>query len=141
MKLFTTFEGVGVDQMYREHILDHYHNPRNFGTLENAERFHDLNPLCGDEIEMFVKFENGKIADIRFTGRGCAISQASASMLTDAAKGKGGGIVTLMNREGMQELVGIEVAPMRVKCMMLPLKVLKTLVYMHEGKLLEGDAE
>lgn len=134
MKPLATFEGIEIDQMYREHLLDHYNNPRNVGTLEHAEHFHDVNPLCGDEVEMFVRFERGCIADIRFTGRGCAISQASASMLTEAAKGKEGDVVTLMDRERMQELVGIEVAPMRVKCMMLPLKVLKTLVYMHQGK-------
>ncbi|HYX55890.1 MAG TPA: SUF system NifU family Fe-S cluster assembly protein, partial [Nitrososphaeraceae archaeon] len=72
------------DDIYREIILDHYRNPRNKGRLEHADvSTHDSNPLCGDEIDIHLKVEEGKIKDIKFEGRGCAISQASASMLTE----------------------------------------------------------
>src|SRR3989338_4520816 len=93
------FDGIDLSQLYREHLLDHYKNPRNHGTLADAEHFHDLNPLCGDEIEMFVRFHDGLLEDIRFLGRGCAVSQASASLLTEAVKGKGRGVVKAMDRE------------------------------------------
>src|SRR5260370_7390283 len=76
------------DQFYREYILDHYKNPRNFGRLENPDISHEEdNPLCGDVIGMDFRVKDGVIADIRFHGRGCAISQASASLLTDPLKG------------------------------------------------------
>ena len=89
------------------------------------------------QIEMFVRFHDGLLEDIRFLGRGCAVSQAGASLLTEAVKGKGRGVVKAMDREKMQELVGIRVTPTRARCMMLPLKVLKTVVYLHEGRKLE----
>ncbi len=133
------FDGIDLGQMYREHLLDHYRNPRNQGTLADAEHFHDLNPLCGDEIEMFVRFRDGLLEDIRFRGKGCAVSQASASLLTEAVKGKSRGAIEAMDREKMQELVGIQVTPARARCMMLPLSVLKTITYLHEGKCQEGQ--
>lgn len=123
-----TFEGVELDQMYREHILDHYRNPRNHGRLDSGLHFHDHNPLCGDEIEMFVRVVDGLIADVTFEGKGCAISQASASMLTEYVKGRDVAQISSMNRESMSELVGVHVSVQRVKCMMLPLKVLKRLM-------------
>ena len=132
-----TFEGVEIDQIYREHLLDHYREPRNSGRIDGAEHFHDLNPLCGDEIEMFVEFDGGSIKDIKFTGQGCAISQASASILTEDVKGKDAGKIKELDFDAMQEMVGIKITAARVKCMMLPLKVLKTIVYLHEGKKLE----
>ena len=70
------FDGIDLSQLYREHLLDHYKNPRNHGTLADAEHFHDLNPLCGDEIGMHIHVANDRIADISFTGRGCAIFAA-----------------------------------------------------------------
>ena len=76
------------DQFYREYILDHYKNPRNFGRLEGADITHEEeNPLCGDVVGIDLKVEDGNIADVRFHGRGCAISQASASLLTERLKG------------------------------------------------------
>lgn len=140
MTLVGTFEGVHIDQMYREHLLDHYRNPRHFGVIMGAEHFHDLNPLCGDELEFFVAFENGKINDISFKGQGCALSVASASMLAEEALGKDGSWVKKLVRDSMNALVGVDVAPMRVKCMMLPVKILKTLVYLHEGKMVDGES-
>ena len=79
-----------TDSMYQENILDHYKRPRNFGKISNASvHHHEYNPLCGDEIEMFLIIKDKKVADVKFHGRGCAISQASASMLTEEIKGKG----------------------------------------------------
>lgn len=122
-----TFEGVEIDQMYREHILDHYKNPRNKGRLDGLH-FHDENPLCGDEIDIYVFVEDGAIRDISFEGNGCAISQASASILTENVKGKNVENIKKMRREEMQELLGITVSVMRVKCMMLALVALKKLL-------------
>lgn len=129
---FEVFEGIDIDQMYREHILDHYRNPRNHGHLDGL-RFKDNNPLCGDEIEMFVQIRDGMVQDIAFEGKGCAISQASASMLTEQVKGRPVNEILDMNRERMQEMMGIHVSVQRVKCMMLPLKVLKTIMLMDAG--------
>src|SRR3712207_1614348 len=81
-------ERDSVSDLYREHILDHYKNPRNHGTLEPSDAsFEDTNPLCGDRVRMDLRLDGDTIADIRFTGRGCAISQASASILTEMVKG------------------------------------------------------
>jgi nitrogen fixation protein NifU and related proteins len=132
-----TFEGVEIDQMYREHILDHYKNQRNAGKLDNSISFHDTNPLCGDEITMYAQFEQNVLKAIKFQASGCAISQASASILTEAAINRPIEHIKQLNRESMQELIGITVSPARVKCMMLPVKALKTLAYQHEGKRLE----
>lgn len=141
MKTLGAFEGVSVDQMYREHLLDHYKNPHNLGRIQGAEHFHDVNPLCGDEIEMFVVFASGTIKKVMFDGKGCALSQATASILTDEIQGKSFDFVRTLDKEKIQEIVGVKVAPMRVKCMMLPVKVLKTIVYLHEGQKLKGDEE
>ena len=79
---------TGMDDLYRDFILDHYRNPRNAGTIEDADAsFEDINPLCGDKIRRDLKVEDGKVADVRFAGRGCAISMASASLLTEQIKG------------------------------------------------------
>ncbi len=129
--------GFEADPIYREHILDHYKNPKNSGRLDNAEYFYDLNPLCGDEIEMFMQFSKEKIKDIKFISQGCAISQASASILSEDMVKKSIGRPLAMNLKKMQSLLGIRVAPARIKCMMLPLKVMKTIVYLHKGKKLE----
>lgn len=132
------FEGVHVDQMYREHLLDHYRNPRHFGTITGADHVHDLNPLCGDELEFFAVFDGTMIRQVSFKGQGCALSVASASMLAEEAVGKDGKWVKELSRASMNALVGVDVAPMRVKCMMLSVKILKTLVYLHEGKTVDG---
>lgn len=122
-----TFQGVDVDQIYREHILDHYRNPRNKGKIDGLH-LHDENPLCGDQIDVYVAVDDGKVKEISFEGNGCAVSQASASILTEAVKGKEAEEVINMGREEMQELLGITVSVMRVKCMMLALVALKKLL-------------
>lgn len=117
-----------MDDFYRDYILDHYRQPRNFGTLEMPDATaEDLNPLCGDRIRMDLQLdENGKISDIRFSGKGCAISQASASMLTEGVKGKTLAEVATLPKEVVLENVGIGISPTRMKCAMLGLKVLKS---------------
>ncbi len=117
-----------MDDFYRDYILDHYRNPRNFGHLEHPDAVaEDTNPLCGDRIRMELLVDaNGIVADVRFFGKGCAISQASASMLTETVKGRPLADVARLTKEAVLENVGIGISPTRLKCAMLGLKVLKT---------------
>jgi nitrogen fixation NifU-like protein len=116
-----------MDDFYRDYILDHYRNPRNFGTLEHSDaEAQDLNPLCGDEIRMQLKLDDGVIEDVRFSGKGCAISQASASMLTETVKGMKLSDVAKLPKDIVLENVGIGISPTRMKCAMLGLRVLKS---------------
>jgi nitrogen fixation NifU-like protein len=117
-----------MDDFYKEYILDHYRNPRNFGHLENpTAKAEDLNPLCGDKIAMeLLVGDDGKISDVRFSGKGCAISQASASMLTESIKGKTLEEVAHLSHDVVLENVGIGISPTRMKCAMLGLKVAKS---------------
>ena len=118
------------DQMYREYILDHYKNPRNFGRLENADISHEENnPLCGVVVGMDFKTRDGVIEVVRFHGRGCAISQASASLLTERLKGMSLEDARKIDREDVLEELGIEISPARLKCALLSLKVLKVGAY------------
>jgi nitrogen fixation protein NifU and related proteins len=115
------------DDIYREIILDHYRNPRNKGRLAHADvSTHDSNPLCGDEIDIHLKVEQGKIKDIKFEGRGCAISQASASMLTEMVMDKPLTAVKDLAKDDILENIGLmNLGPARIKCALLSLKVLK----------------
>jgi nitrogen fixation protein NifU and related proteins len=117
-----------MDDFYKEYILDHYRNPRNFGHLEHpTAKAEDLNPLCGDKISMeLLVGDDGKVADVRFSGKGCAISQASASMLTESIKGKTLEEVARLSQDVVLENVGIGISPTRMKCAMLGLKVAKS---------------
>jgi nitrogen fixation NifU-like protein len=117
-----------MDDFYKEYILDHYRNPRNFGHLEHpTAKAEDLNPLCGDKIAMELSVgKDGKIDDVRFSGKGCAISQASASMLTESLKGKTLEEVAQLSHDVVLENVGIGISPTRMKCAMLGLKVAKS---------------
>ena len=113
--------------LYREQILDHARNPHNFGEIEDPDfTYEDSNPLCGDRVRIDVKVEDGIIADIKFSGRGCAISQASASMLTDMMKGQKVDEIRELSAEDMLDELGIQISPARVKCALLGLKVLKS---------------
>jgi len=128
--------------IYKDIILDYYRNPRNFGDLANADvRAKDSNPLCGDIIEMQLKINDGKIDDVRFKGRGCAISQASASMLTEVIKGKSLDDVKAMGKSNVLELMGIDPGPTRIKCALLGLKVVKLAVYGYLGQAITEEVK
>ncbi len=119
-----------ADQLYREIILDHYRNPRNKGTLDPADYSHeDTNPLCGDEVRVDVRVAADRIAEIKFSGRGCAVSQASASILTEMVEGMPLAAVKALTKDDLLEELGIPVSPARLKCALLGLKVLKAGIY------------
>lgn len=119
-----------MDDLYRELILDHYQHPHNHGTIENADvSYEDTNPLCGDKIRIDMKVRDGIVEDVKFSGKGCAISQASASMLTDEIKGKSLEDVRNLDKQAIFDMVGIPLGPSRVKCALLPLKVVKSGAY------------
>jgi nitrogen fixation NifU-like protein len=119
-----------TDSIYREAILDHYRNPRNRGTLEPADfSYEDVNPLCGDEIRIDVRSDGDKVTAIRFSGRGCAISQAAASILTEMVDGRSLDDVKAIGRDDLLEELGVPISPARMKCAMLGLKVLKAGLY------------
>jgi nitrogen fixation NifU-like protein len=115
------------EDIYREIILDHYRNPRNKGRISDADvSFHDSNPLCGDEIDIHLKVEDNIVKDIKFEGRGCAISQASASMLTEMVMNKALTSVKELDKDDILENIGlVNLGPARIKCALLSLKVLK----------------
>ena len=120
-----------MDDFYRENILDHYRNPRNKGHLENPTHSHEEhNPLCGDvlHIDLHVNDED-VIQEVRFDGQGCAISQASASMLTEMIQGKTLEEAKQVDKEDILEALGIDIGPVRLKCALLSLKVFKAGVY------------
>ena len=117
-----------MDDFYRDFILDHYRNPRNFGRFEKPDAAaEDMNPLCGDQIRVELQVDaNGNVSDVRFSGKGCAISQASMSMLSEAVKGKSLKEVATLPKEAVLDNVGIGISATRMKCAMLGLKVLKS---------------
>ena len=117
-----------MDDFYKEYILDHYRNPRNFGHIDQPDASaEDLNPLCGDTIRMELALDDQhRVQDVKFSGRGCAISQASASMLTETVKGMKLEDVAKLPQDAVLENVGIGISPTRMKCAMLGLKVLKS---------------
>ncbi len=128
--------------IYKDIILDYYRNPRNFGDLPNPDvRAKDSNPLCGDIIEMQLKINDGKIEDVRFKGKGCAISQASASMLTETVKGKTLDEVKSMSKTDVLNLLGIDPGPTRIKCALLGLKVVKLAVYGYLGQAITEEVK
>jgi nitrogen fixation NifU-like protein len=128
--------------IYKDIILDYYRHPRNFGDLEQPDvRAKDSNPLCGDIIEMQLKIKDGEIEDVRFKGKGCAISQASASMLTEVVKGKTLDEVKALGKPDVLEMLGIDPGPTRIKCALLGLKVLKLSVYGYLGQAITEEVK
>ncbi|MDQ4045676.1 MAG: SUF system NifU family Fe-S cluster assembly protein [Chloroflexota bacterium] len=121
---------IGGDSIYREIILDHYQNPRNRGTLDpNDYSYEDNNPLCGDEVRIDVRVRDDAIDEIAFSGQGCAISQASASILMEIVDGKTLEEVKAIDKEELLDELGVDLSPARLKCALLSLKVLKAALY------------
>jgi nitrogen fixation NifU-like protein len=115
-----------VDALYRDYILDHYKRPRNFGALDPHDlEWHDHNPLCGDELGVHVRVEDGRVAELRFHGQGCAISQAAASIASEELVGMSVEDVPVLSAEWMLDLLGIDISPTRRKCALLGLKVMR----------------
>jgi nitrogen fixation protein NifU and related proteins len=125
------------EDMYREHILDHYKHPRNFGIVKSPSVDHEANnPLCGDQIRLTFLVDGANLVkDIKFTGRGCAISQASASLLTTRVKGKSLDDIKKIERDDIVAMLGIPISPVRLKCALLSLAVLREGVEIFEKKL------
>jgi nitrogen fixation protein NifU and related proteins len=123
------------DQLYREVILDHYKNPRGHGVMTDADADAEgMNPLCGDEVTIYVRFgeDSDTIDEVKFSGRGCAISQAATSMLTEMVQGKKASDVAVLDKDELLEEIGIPLTPIRLKCAMLGLTTLK--VALHKAK-------
>ncbi len=118
-----------MDDLYRDYILEHYRRPHNFGVIEEpSASYEGSNPLCGDRITMQLSVKDGVVEQIGFTGRGCAISQASASLLTDEVKGKSVDEVIGFGAADLLDLLGIEISPARLKCAMLSFDSLQHLL-------------
>ena len=118
-----------MDDLYRDYILEHYRRPHNFGVLEEpTATYEGANPLCGDRITMQLTVKDGLVTEVGFTGRGCAISQASASLLTDEVKGRPVEVVAGFGAADLLELLGIEISPARLKCAMLSFDSLQHLL-------------
>jgi nitrogen fixation protein NifU and related proteins len=131
-----------VDELYREVILDHYKNPRGHGVIEGADaEAEGLNPLCGDEVSIYVQFaDDGETIDeVKFSGRGCAISQASTSMLMEMVKGRRATEIADLPKEELLEEVGIPLTPVRLKCALLGLGVLKVALHRAKGTPLPAE--
>jgi nitrogen fixation protein NifU and related proteins len=117
-----------MDDLYRQYILDHYREPRNAGHLDAPDiSAADTNPLCGDRVELDLKLEGDRVGEVRFRGRGCAISQASASMLTEKIEGATLDELKAITPADVLEMLGVEIGPARQRCALLALRVL------HEG--------
>ena len=131
-----------LEQMYREVILDHYKNPRGHGALEDADAHAEgQNPLCGDEVSIYVRFaaDGETIEDVGFEGRGCAISQAATSMLTELVKGRKAEEVATLPKDELLEEIGIPLTPIRLKCAILGLGVLKVALHRAKGTPLPAE--
>ncbi|MFW5917931.1 MAG: Fe-S cluster assembly sulfur transfer protein SufU [Haloferacaceae archaeon] len=132
--------GIGGSDMYRQQILDHYKNPRNYGELEDPTFSHvGENPSCGDTIQIDVELaEDGEtIERVAFSGDGCAISQASASMLTQQLRGKSLEELEAMDTDDITDMLGVDISPMRIKCAVLARQVAQDGAKLHEGELEE----
>ena len=129
------------EQLYREVILDHYKAPRNHGVLEPHDAIAEgQNPLCGDEVTVSVRFGEGDvIEDVGFEGRGCAISQAATSMLTEMVRGRSATEVATLDKEELLEEIGIPLTPIRLKCALLGLGVLKVALHRAKGTPLPAE--
>jgi nitrogen fixation protein NifU and related proteins len=124
-----------MDDFYRENILDHYKNPRNHGHIDHPSAVAEgVNPLCGDELAIELKVEDGIVTDVRYNGRGCAISLAAASMLSDAVKGKPVAELSQIGKDDVLDELGIPLSPIRLKCALLSVGVLKVALNQLTGE-------
>jgi nitrogen fixation protein NifU and related proteins len=117
-----------MDELYRDQILEHYKRPHNFGRIEDADlEFEDTNPFCGDEQHVTIKLDgDDKVAEVAFDGKGCAISTAATSLLTDELVGMSRDELLRLPKDFVLELLGIEISATRMKCAMLGLKIVKS---------------
>ena len=123
-----------MDELGMERLLDHYQDPRNYGHLDDPDIvYEEGNPSCGDQLRFELKLTDNRISEVRFSGKGCAISQASASMLTERIKGQTLEEVKTIDKDEVLEMLGLEISPMRLKCALLPLKIVKAGVYGIKG--------
>ena len=130
------------DQLYREVILDHYKNPRGHGELDQPDASAEgQNPLCGDEVSIYVRFgaDRETIDEVKFSGRGCAISQAATSMLTEMVRGRRASEIATLPKDDLLEEIGIPLTPVRLKCAILGLGVLKVALHRAKGTPLPED--
>ena len=130
------------DQLYREVILDHYKNPRGHGVIADADaQAEGQNPLCGDEVSIYVSFgdDGDTIDEVKFEGRGCAISQAATSMLTEMVQGRSATEIAGLPKEELLEEIGIPLTPIRLKCAILGLGVLKVALHRSKGTPLPAE--
>ena len=132
-----------MDDLYRDEILEHYRQPHNFGTLDAPDAVYEgHNPLCGDRITMMLHVDaEGNVAQVAFSGRGCAISQASASLLTDEVKGRPVAEVEAMKNQDILDLLGIEISPARLKCALLSLDTMQHALGARHDKQVPEDEE
>lgn len=123
--------------IYMEHVLEHYREPKNNGELANPDVTHkERNTICGDEVEISMKFDGKIIKDIKFKGAGCAISQASASMITDHVKGRSIEFVNSLDKDDVMNLIQINLSPVRLKCALLALDTIKNAILIREKYIL-----
>lgn len=130
-----------MSDLYREQILDHYRNPHNHGELDpNDGSFEDTNPLCGDRIRIDVRVTDNILTEVAFSGRGCAISQASTSILTDLVKGEPVDAIMEFDKDDLLDELGIPISPARIKCALLGLHVLKGALDAHQRSSTPAEA-
>lgn len=123
------------NQLYQQELLDHYRHPRNYGILPDAQiTTETFNPSCGDQISLQVTVEEGCLKAIRFQGKGCVISQAAASLLTELILGKPLETLEALNKDAMLELIGISLGPTRLRCALLSLEALHTALAIHRAQ-------
>ena len=127
-----------AEELYREEIMDHYNNPRNFGELKGADiRYSDYNPVCGDSVEIQLKMSNSQVEEAMFNGKGCAISQAAASMLTEYIRGKSLQQLLKVKSEDVLQLLKVNPGPVRIKCALLALRAAQKGIVIYEASLLK----
>jgi nitrogen fixation NifU-like protein len=131
-----------MDELFRENILEHYKHPRCHGTLESPDMtFEDANPLCGDRIKMDFRVQDGVLTQVRFSGTGCSISQASASMLCEHIEGRTLEEIKTIGRQDVLDMLGIDLGPVRLKCALLALKTIKAGIYGIHSDADDSDEE